>query len=571
MVSLVVDTVSFLEAGEQARSVARSVDRALSRAASAFHGSSQMAGSDPYGLKWAASYDQACGQIFQCTAQLQDAASTLSRKLAVTGYYYELTELANAGLTDAALEMPAPIAVTSCPYIPSSAGGERKFPSAVPGFEWVAEQIANLVGDMWPDGDTGKLDHASTVWHHLADDLDDAATSLTKVGHALVGVDTPELSRVQDQIDQVHKFAKKLATACRSIGKACNDLSGKIAYVHVQTGITIGITVTAIGATVAAGLGLTVFTFGISDLAAAGGVAAEVAGAVTTITGFIAELASTITVGVGLLVESAAGVVGISAELATTIGVTVGDISASAVLWGAAGATENVIVTGITRPGSDLSEAAEEGFISWGIGGAIGAGLGKGIVKIVQVVGSSGKISFLVTGSNAVSAGLSDDMRASILAMAKGTRPDPATYLSPEYIAQHLAKFDDGATRFMSQKSLAKYGIGQSDGTIFVMPRSEVEELFRRANGDQASLERDLGLKPGTLGGTDMVRIDIPSPLAHGGRIPSGNEAGANDLWQPAGQLPTGVPEIVIDDARMLPGTDYYAVRIEIGQLHGTP
>ena len=568
MVTLLVDTASFLDAGARARSVALTVERALSRAVSGLSGSTQMAGSDPNGLKWAAGYDQACGQLFSCAAQLQDAASTLSRKLEVTGYYYELTELANAGLTDVAVEMPAPIIETSCPYIPSAAGGERKFPSPVPGFEWVAEQIANLVGDMWPDGDTGKLDHASTVWHRLADDLDDAATSLTKVGHALVGVDTPELSRAQDQIDQVHTFAKKLATACRSVGKACNDLSGQIAHVHLQTGIAIGVAVAAIGVTVGVGLGLTPFTFGLSDLAAAGGVAAEVAAAVSTITGFVAELASTISVGVGLLAESAAGLVGISADMATTIGLTVGDLSAAGVLWGAAGATEDVITTAVTDPGASLLDAAEDGFI----GGAVGGVIGQGIVKVVQVVGSSGRISFLVTGSNAVSAGLSDDMRASILAMAKGTRPDPGTYLSPEYIAQHLAKFEDGATRFMSQDKLARYGLGQADGTSFVLARSEVEEIVRRANGDQTLLESQLGLDPGSLGG-DIVRIDIPSPLGHGGRIPSGNEAGANANWQPAGMLPNGSSELVIDVAGMHPGSnDYYAVAVEIGSVpHGAP
>ncbi len=382
MVSLLVDTASFLDAGAQARSAALAVERAMSRAVSGLSGSGRMAGSDPNGLKWAASYDQACGQLVGYVAQLQDAASTLSRKLAVTGYYYELTELANAGVTDVALELPAPIAAASRPRLPSAAGGDRKFPMANPVDEWIVEQIANLVGDMWPDGDTGKLDHASTVWHHLADDLDDAATSVTKVGHALVGVDTPELSRAQDEIDSVRTFAKKLATACRSVGKACNDLSGQIAHVHVQTGITIGITVTAIGITAAAGLGLTVVTFGVSDVAAAGGVAAEVGGAVATITGFIAELASTISVGVGLIAESAAGLVGISADMAATIGVTVGDISASAVLWGAAGATENVIATAVTEPDGDLLSAAEDGFIGGAVFGGIGGTFGKTLTII---------------------------------------------------------------------------------------------------------------------------------------------------------------------------------------------
>lgn len=59
--------------------------------------------------------------------------------------------------------------------------------------------------------------------------------------------------------------------------------------------------------------------------------------------------------------------------------------------------------------------------------------------------------------------------------------------------------------------------------------------------------------------------------MAHGGRIPSGNEAGANAQWEPSGLLPTGIPELVIDSAGMLPGTDYYAVSMEIGHPVGTP
>lgn len=68
-----------------------------------------------------------------------------------------------------------------------------------------------------------------------------------------------------------------------------------------------------------------------------------------------------------------------------------------------------------------------------------------------------------------------------------------------------------------------------------------------------------------------MVRIDIDAPLAHGGRIPSGNEAGANPQWEPGGHLPTGIPEIVIDSAGMIPGTDYDVIGIVIGQPHATP
>jgi hypothetical protein len=174
MVSLLVDTASFLDAGARARSVAFTVEHALSRAASGFAGSGRMAGSDPHGLTWAAGYDDAGKQLLGYAAQLQDAASTLARNLDATGGYYELAELANAGVTDVAVELPAPIAKAVRPHLPSAAGGERKFPMANPVDEWIVEQIANLIGDMWPDGDTGTTRSTRSTplrrsWRQLAD------------------------------------------------------------------------------------------------------------------------------------------------------------------------------------------------------------------------------------------------------------------------------------------------------------------------------------------------------------------------------------------------------------------
>jgi hypothetical protein len=404
MVVLQVDTDSFVDASAQAHSSAQSVGRAISRAVSGFGGLSHMAGSDPNVLKWAASYDQASAQLLTYAAQLQDAVSTVSRKLAVTGYYYEVVELANAGAANVGLALPSPVVATSCPYIPSAEGGHRKFPSPVPGMEWVAEQIANLVGNMWPDGDIAKLDEASRVWHRLANDLDDVASTVSKVPQALAGVDTPELPRIEDEVDRVRTFAKKVASACRQLSTSCNALSGKIAHVHLQTGITVGVTIAAIGVTVAASLGLTVFTFGISDAVGVAGVAGETAGAVATIMGFIAELGASISAAVGGIAASTAGLVGVGADLAATIGVTVGDITASAVLWGVAGAGENMLVTGITEPDTgDLLGAAEEGFVGGALGGAAGAVLGKAVnlarggAEVRSSLGGLGKTTSLIS------------------------------------------------------------------------------------------------------------------------------------------------------------------------------
>jgi hypothetical protein len=76
--------------------------------------------------------------------------------------------------------------------------------------------------------------------------------------------------------------------------------------------------------------------------------------------------------------------------------------------------------------------------------------------------------------------------------LEKGTRPDPAEYLSPDYIQHHIEQFNQGATRFMLDESLSKYGIGQRDGTTLVFATSEVDSLI--AKGNFSDVESALGL-----------------------------------------------------------------------------
>jgi len=69
-------------------------------------------------------------------------------------------------------------------------------------------------------------------------------------------------------------------------------------------------------------------------------------------------------------------------------------------------------------------------------------------------------------------------------------------------------------------------------------------------------LEKALGLPAGTLENNPLVRVDIPNPRDANLRVPSGNEAGANDQWLPGGKLPTGNSEAVVD-AGSLPESGY--------------
>ena len=137
--------------------------------------------------------------------------------------------------------------------------------------------------------------------------------------------------------------------------------------------------------------------------------------------------------------------------------------------------------------------------------------------------------------------GISPSKLDEILSAPKGTRPDPSTYLSKDYINQHLSMFDDGVTRI--QWSAPDRPVGPPQGT-FAMPKATADEMISKANGDVRKLEELLGLNKGDLGDAP-VRVDIPEPT--GVRMPTGNEPGANEFWIPGGYTSGGTPEVVID------------------------
>ncbi len=130
-----------------------------------------------------------------------------------------------------------------------------------------------------------------------------------------------------------------------------------------------------------------------------------------------------------------------------------------------------------------------------------------------------------------------------ILHTPKGSRPDSSTYLSDDYINEHLSNFQDGVTKIKSKVPVDIEGVGL--GT-FVMPKSVADDVINQAGGDISKLEKLLGLNPGDLG-TNPVRVDIANPQNI--RIPNGNEAGAwPGYWTPGGYTkPGGVIEAVID------------------------
>ena len=148
---------------------------------------------------------------------------------------------------------------------------------------------------------------------------------------------------------------------------------------------------------------------------------------------------------------------------------------------------------------------------------------------------------------------LSDEKVQEILAIPKGERPDPSTYLDKKYIRKHLKRFRKGISLVMGQDSyvmyvIARKHVGREDNSCFVMPKSVCDDIAKAANGNLAVYEEALGFPPGYFyGHGGLVRMDVVEVEDLHLRLPSGNEAGANSYWLPGGYTSGGVPEAVTD------------------------
>ncbi|MBP9682945.1 MAG: hypothetical protein KBD76_16210, partial [Bacteriovorax sp.] len=165
----------------------------------------------------------------------------------------------------------------------------------------------------------------------------------------------------------------------------------------------------------------------------------------------------------------------------------------------------------------------------------------KGDEKFEKIINSA------IISSKDVVSEVGNKKFGEILRLPKGSRPSPETYLTKEYIESHLAKFDDGASKFMRKSDFENYGPAQVDGTAFVLSKIEADKIINLAAGNKRSLEESLGFPSGFLDSNELVRIDISKPRYFNIRIPSGNEPGTNSLWLPGGKLPNGNYEGVLD------------------------
>lgn len=114
---------------------------------------------------------------------------------------------------------------------------------------------------------------------------------------------------------------------------------------------------------------------------------------------------------------------------------------------------------------------------------------------------------------------------------------------------------NDGAVRISSTSTIEEFGTAGPNGG-FVLPKSELDNIIKEANGNINVIEQKLGLSQGQLSSGEFSILEIAPEDFNNIRVPSGNEKGVNDNWRAGGYTSGGVPEAVMDLSNGVPFKD---------------
>jgi Colicin D len=251
----------------------REATRAL---ASALGAAAGMAGGDEPGRAFADVHDPAARSVLAALAAVDLGLGGIADGLVTSARNLARADGQPSATPSGTSPTPGP------PIVPSAAGGAVGGGFVLPG----------KLAEFWPAGDPDRLRAAATAWQDAGQAVFDQAGSLHAALRGLVDAGTgPALDRIEafwgrfrPLLDAAENGASTLARACTGYAQHIDDVRREL--------VEIGLEVVAI---TAAGLLLTEFTLGASDVAAAAGVAALVARATQEL-GHLAEFAHLATI-----------------------------------------------------------------------------------------------------------------------------------------------------------------------------------------------------------------------------------------------------------------------------------
>ena len=271
-------------------------------------GSGAMAGSDPAGTQWAASYDEAARGVHAVLIDLETASLKLAVMLQQTGFNHGMAESASDPTksaptpADPAVYLPGKRAV---PELPSAQGGSTNPPAGW----WLIE---HTVGYLWPNGHPDRLRAAATAWTTCADAVLGASYYLPEAVQGILDQQSPEVQDAFTVCNSMSEHLEDTAATCREVAKACADFADGIDKAHHDVEHELIVLLEWTAAIEAGGLIAGFFTAGLGEGAAQAAEAARVAATATR---------------VGKIIQTVADLAGTLARAISSVFSTIGKIA----------------------------------------------------------------------------------------------------------------------------------------------------------------------------------------------------------------------------------------------------
>lgn len=176
-----------------------------------------MAGSDPAGLEWAASYDPVAKSVAASVGECVNACLNVAALLQASGFNHDATDAPDSAAVPSFAEYA--YRTISPPTVPPLDGGDGGEPSG-----W--SLIAHAVGYVWPNGHQDRLHSAAAAWRSAASSLEAAADL---VPGAVRGIE----AQVSPEVEAAAAVCRGMADHIRSIAMAMRGLAGACeTYAH---------------------------------------------------------------------------------------------------------------------------------------------------------------------------------------------------------------------------------------------------------------------------------------------------------------------------------------------------
>ncbi|MDT4915299.1 MAG: hypothetical protein QOC66_4427 [Pseudonocardiales bacterium] len=192
----------------------------------------EMAGNDPGGRDWAASYDRGVAATLRASQDAINACYRLSSMFAQTARNYEAADAASTAgvrhaIAAATSALPDDCVIGLATEVPTAAGGSGGGPTG-----WGL--IDDIVGYVWPDGHQDRLHAAASSWRSCANSLWSLSEFVAVAAVPAMGHHLPEFDDMSTVCDGLYLHIREVAHAQFGLADACDELAHHLDVVHSE-------------------------------------------------------------------------------------------------------------------------------------------------------------------------------------------------------------------------------------------------------------------------------------------------------------------------------------------------